>query len=804
MAHAPSFDDVFNAPPGEVVSRAPDTARGGRWWASWEAWLTLSLIVLAQVPVVGSLQSSDWVEEMPSLAAAALIAAAAGWLLAQSPLPAVVAGAAGAIAGGAVVVGLVLQRLPVTDPALGTGWGARWAEFVLRMEAWLLALWEGGISTDALPFVVLLVAIIYVVMFLACWSVVRWQNAWAALIPGGIILLTNISYLPGQPSIAFIFFLVAAVLLVTRMEFLRAGTRWRREHVAVPDYMSLQVIAIGVLVAMLLVGAAWFVPTANHWGPVARLWDRAIEPVSARVEALGQLFVGINAKREVPVHALGPSLPLQGKVSLGSTPLYRVSATEPGNLRGAVYDAYTGTGWKVTEAAAVPLSGTTVQAAELGTQRTKAEVRRTVTTQVEVLSPSAPDRRLLSVGDAITASVPGRQIIDPTASTLGVVPSDPASPGKSYTTVGTVSAAAVSSLLAAGTSYPQPVIDAYTGVPATTPPEVAQLAKEIAGNARTPYEAARRIEAYLRRTYQFTLDPPPAPPRRDAVAAFLFDQRAGYFDQFASSMAVMLRTLGIPARVATGFALDQADVDPATKLYTITEQRAWSWPEVYFPNLGWVEFNPTPSRPLVARAGDDSSAVAEAEAARANPEPSSEADASADEFADGAALDLSGSTSESFLDTRAGQILVRLISTVFVLSVAVVVIAAVARLLWQRRFAGLRPAAARWAKVHTLASWAGIAAPEQATPSEAAAVLGAVLGESAAMQALARAYTRDRYGRPEAQGIEDEQTQRLADREYRRVRDQLRRRITARILHVGHVPEEGLARRYATARVAGR
>ena len=333
---------------------------------------------------------------------------------------------------------------------------------------------------------------------------------------------------------------------------------------------------------------------------------------------------------------------------------------------------------------------------------------------------------------------------------------------------------------------------------------MAALAEQVAGNARTPYEAARRIEQYLRRTYSFTLDPPPAPPRRDAVAAFLFDQRAGYFDQFATTMAVMLRTLGVPTRVATGFVLDTADVDSITKQYTVTEQRAWTWPEVYFPNLGWVEFNPTPSRPTVARPGDDASALADAQAARTIPEGTG-VDLFPEEFAPDTGADLSGSLAQPFLETTAGVFLVRAVSTLLVLSVVAIVLAVIARVFWERHFRGLRASAARWAKIYRLAGWAGIAPAEHLTPVEAAEDLGSRVGERGGLRSLAIAFTRDRYGRPvEDAAVEDEQAERLADRDYCRVRDQLRRRIISRVLHLGRADERSSAGRYTPAGAAGR
>ena len=67
----------------------------------------------------------------------------------------------------------------------------------------------------------------------------------------------------------------------------------------------------------------------------------------------------------------------------------------------------------------------------------------------------------------------------------------------------------------------------------------------------------------------------------------------------------MLRTLGIPARVAVGFSLDDSNFDEETKTYVLSERDSWAWPEVYFPGFGWVEFNPTPVRDVVNRPGPD-------------------------------------------------------------------------------------------------------------------------------------------------------------------------------------------------------
>jgi transglutaminase-like putative cysteine protease len=797
-----SFDELFKTATRPVERHERPLREEGAWYTSWEEWLTFSLVLFVLVPVIGSLQSAQWVSEMPSLLATAGIGVTIGWLMAHSRLNAGLAALAALGFGVGVVLVLVMHTMRLADPLLGEGARARWDEFWLRLNEWSAALVAGGISTDPLPFVVLLIGAVFAVAFMTAWAVVRWRNPWAALIPGGFVLLTNISYLPGQPSFSFIVYLLAAVLLVTRLQFIQAALRWRRDRVEPPDFMSIEVLSVATVVGLILVVFAWVVPTANHWGPVADTWGRVLAPVTERVDQFGQLFIGVGSKKGVPVHAFGATLPIQGKVTLDEHTLMEVIAPEPMNLRGAVYDEYTGTGWKISGVAIEPLLGTTVESAGFGTPETRAQVRTGVITEVTIVADDAPVRRLLAPGEPLAADQPADLLLG-RGGPIGIAPTQQVRPGTVYRTAGTVSAAAVGTLQEAGTDYPPALYAAFTQLPADLPPEVVGLARTIVGDAATPYEAARRIETYLRQNFVFDLDIAPPAPRQDAVAHFLFDQQRGYFDHFATAMAVMLRSVGIPTRVAVGFALDEATLDATTKAYLVSERGSWAWPEVYFPNLGWVEFNPTPARGLVARPGDDRAARDAAAAARLT-DPDFEALleelllGEIDPGGFGAFQDIGG---EAFVvGGRAGQLIVRTFSWLLVLSMVGFVILIVARVLWERSFRGLSGAPRRWAKATRLAGWAGLLPPEHATPAEVAERLGHALSEPSAMRALARSYTRLRYGR-EKDGTEPEEEARMLDEQYRRVRGRLYRRIMQRISRGGAVdaPLAALPRRHTQA-----
>jgi hypothetical protein len=126
-----------------------------------------------------------------------------------------------------------------------------------------------------------------------------------------------------------------------------------------------------------------------------------------------------------------------------------------------------------------------------------------------------------------------------------------------------------------------------------TLPQVApfyERAKRIVGDARSPYGAALALESWVRATGGFTYTQHP-PPAARSLHGFLRVRR-GYCQHFAGAMALMLRTLGIPARVAVGFTQGTWKAG----VWTVTDQQAHAWVEAWFAGYGWLPFDPTPGR----------------------------------------------------------------------------------------------------------------------------------------------------------------------------------------------------------------
>ncbi len=164
-----------------------------------------------------------------------------------------------------------------------------------------------------------------------------------------------------------------------------------------------------------------------------------------------------------------------------------------------------------------------------------------------------------------------------------------------YIVTSSVPAVEPDDLREAGTNYPVHILHRYTQLPDNLPGRIRGLAHEATILGDTPYDKAVLLEQNLKRLpYSVKMNPPPFDA--DGIDHFLFVERRGYSEYFASSMAVMLRSVGVPARVAVGYTTgDQTEIP---NLFAVRDSHSHAWVEVYFPGYSWIPFEPTPGAEL--------------------------------------------------------------------------------------------------------------------------------------------------------------------------------------------------------------
>ena len=176
-------------------------------------------------------------------------------------------------------------------------------------------------------------------------------------------------------------------------------------------------------------------------------------------------------------------------------------------------------------------------------------------------------------------------------SMMGVLTPVTLDPGLIYTVVSEVSDVTPDMLELSSGHIQGTLTDRYCQLPQMSP-AVGDLAKRVTASSATEYEKVQAVCEYLKANYPYDLNVGRQGRDENTVEFFLFRAKRGYCEQFATAMAVMCRSLGIPARVAVGY--DTGEYNSLTGYYEVSSRDAHAWTEVYFPGFGWIQFDPTP------------------------------------------------------------------------------------------------------------------------------------------------------------------------------------------------------------------
>lgn len=172
--------------------------------------------------------------------------------------------------------------------------------------------------------------------------------------------------------------------------------------------------------------------------------------------------------------------------------------------------------------------------------------------------------------------------------------------GSAYTVVSQRSAATAAALQAEGDVARPRAAQQFLEIPPSTSDRTRALARQLAAGTTSTYDTVMAIQAWLATNVRYNLNAPVPPDGVDAVDHFLFESKEGFCEQIATATAIMLRSLDIPARIATGYV--PSERDEIAGVWVSKASDAHAWVEVQFPNYGWVAFDPTASVPLSGEA----------------------------------------------------------------------------------------------------------------------------------------------------------------------------------------------------------
>lgn len=548
------------------------------------------------------------------------------WDRYQQPWPAFLCGAAccglAAVArrpGWLLLLALLLGVAAVYTTLLHAqpGPGPRLAEAQARAHVlnWWRLLSDGKPIHDDLAVSAWTAGLAWLAGMWAAWAALRAGWHWLVLVLAGAVLLSSIGFTHNWPSLGLICYLVAALLFLAQ----RTGEvrRWEAARRGLPA--AAPGVRAGLAHACLvLAGAAALV--ALGWAVPAVRWRLPDLPRPHSTANSGTLLVSIQPTRPLGVlHDFGSVLSFAGPVALGDGVVATVQADQPGYLFGVSYDRYQGNGWASSAKGSVEPPGANSAS---GGERSGGLAFESVSAPsgsdpvTLTVTPAQPGTVLLAAGPPLGVPAPadgGAELRVIGQSLKGAPPGEltallaasPLAPGTPYATQGLV-ATVGPTMLARATANGFGWLAAYTQLPGNLPQRVRDLAGQLTAGAANDYERAERVENYLRTLpYDANIEAPPH--GEDGVDYLLFGAGRGYCDYFASAMAVLLRSAGVPARVVVGYVMRERNPDGT---FTVRERDAHAWTEVYFQGYGWQRFDPTPGGAAVFAPGYSGSASA--------------------------------------------------------------------------------------------------------------------------------------------------------------------------------------------------
>jgi transglutaminase-like putative cysteine protease len=443
----------------------------------------------------------------------------------------------------------------------------------------------------------------------AGWMLTRRRHALVSFLPLGGALSLSV-YLADAGKGDLLLFLACIVMMIPLGTLYQEQQRWDARQVPYPEALPEDTLAAALIAAVIFLISATTLPEVRLSAVVDWFWRLAQGPQQVSEEVLSRAFPGARqprARRGLP-GGVGAVLPrehlLGGSPDLKQTVVMLVTTDDPPPApeelglgaggpqqtfywRGMAYGEYDGLGWQRgrTEVTRQQPYVSIEPSGHLGRRPLRQEFKLLVQhgeTLYAAGDPNSVNQAVMVRRQRDSSDLIAMESLVDRYQVLSLVPD--------------VTGQQLAEVTA---EYPQTLAWVYRSLPDDLPQRIADLAREATAEADTPYERALALEAYLR-TIPYDLRVAKPPDGRDVVEYFLFELQRGYCDYFGSAMVVMARSVGIPARLAVGYAMGRHDAVEGA--YVVTALDAHAWPELYFPGYGWIPFEPTPAYSPMERA----------------------------------------------------------------------------------------------------------------------------------------------------------------------------------------------------------
>jgi hypothetical protein len=576
-----------------------------------EGFIALALVMLLAGTMAWSISNARWILGRDDLTAfliwVALAAAGWGYVASKLPIAPWVAHAIGSIVGAFVLIEVVGSILPGATPGL-VGWFKATADSVT--QAYLDLAWRHHLSTLQYGhFCLILGVVVWGTAQAASYDIFGYHRAVNGVLLLGVVFLVNMSLTVNDQYQALVVFSAAALALLLLAHAADEQAGWIRHRIWRGGDFRAPHLQGGLAFATLAICGAIGLTTVASSAPLAGSLASVGQNFSDAATWLSGFLPSGGQTRYQPSADFGTMSPVSSSFHVGLSNVFTVGVPNADigfHWRLVSYDTFQSTGWSVGPSTQDEvIAGGTLDGGTLDLVNSSTPGRTQVSYVVHVQDSSLKHLVVANEADSVNVAVQ-RSVIGTSPSDLNVVALS--SDATDYRVSSYIPAISFSGggltewlLEHAAKAYPTGLLDRYTQGVAFVGAPGHQLLREIASWAKSQgnpfndeYDVAKAIQAYLqssRFTYKTDITGDIARCTGLSAVDCFATIREGFCEQYATTMTMLMRLDGYPARYVQGYL--PGHLDPNTLIEQITSQQKHAWVEVYFPTYGWIPFDPT-------------------------------------------------------------------------------------------------------------------------------------------------------------------------------------------------------------------
>ena len=721
-----------------------------------EGWFSLILLAVVVYSTIWSVEAANWVDHTNVLTLTTLIGLIVGVLAAkQRRLPRLFVHAL------AIGFGLLLAFWQTA----GADYNGNVTAFSNSIHQWIVLALAGGTSSDDSIFLFFITALGFLLAYTSAWLVYRTRKPWLMILANAVVLLINLSNIDDGYIVFLVVFLVASLLLVLRFNLYESSADWKRKGLRCADDLGWEFMQAGALISIGILIFAWLLPQGYINDAASQIWSADNNPW-VQLENTWNRLVSVDGGVNASNHGnFTDTLVLGGNPNLNNDIVFTVKTSDGGQynqyLESLSYDTYSGrSGWSVgsTDAFALPPNSIASN---------NSQDLRAVHQDIIVVNPPGEQFAYLFGASQIASTNQAAQLrLNKTTGSViaWIRPNGKLAAGNTYSINSYVSAADIKTLQSVPlpanapsfitvpnrpdleppvTYYDPSILQSYLQLPKNLDPNIKILAENLTDKAPTMYDKAVALESYFHSNYRYDANIS-LPPGQEAVSWFLFrnSSHKGFCNYFATSMAIMARELGIPARVVEGYTNGKFDVKH--NQWVIHGTDAHSWVQIYFAGYGWVNFEPSASFSTFTRPAVSSNNIVTTGGSTSPSAGGTRSHPRLPEETSGGSTSLALSPSQQQAQLRQN------ISLTFIGFILLILLGIVFFSIWWRRlYRGYSLSTQVYGRICKLANWAGISLKPSQTPYEYMQTLAEEApGEAITLERLGDIYVRDRWADP--------------------------------------------------------